>query len=821
MIDIDIFRSKAKGLPDILNYAACVDEGVVLGKDGSLMAGFTYVAGDIHSLTLNDRNAIAAKMNAALLRFGNGWCLHIDAFREKVSNYVDTDKNHFQDPISQLIDDERREQFVGGQYYETTLTIILTYLLPSNSKSKISDLMFQDEVGSIKETPLEKAMNYFSDTLSEFESTCSNFISIKRMLPKTVQDEFGNTHIQDELLSYINYSIIGERHPVNVPKIGMYMDSYMGCYQFYSGLTPRIEKKYIGVVAIDGFPQESYANILARFTDLNLTYRWNTRWIFMDEQEAEAKLKKQRAVYNQQTRPFMDQFLGKNGRINEHAVAMVGEVDNAIADIHGGYLSFGYLSTNIILLDEDRDNLDFNLAEVKRIITNHGFNPRIEDVNAVEAWIGSLPGHVGQNVRRPIASTFNLAHFMPLNSIWAGEEFNPSNLYLPSSPPLAHVLTTGATPFRLNLHVDDLGHTLIFGPTGAGKSTLLAFLAASHRRYSGAKIVAFDKGRSLYPLTAACRGLHFDVANENSHLSFAPLANLKTEADRAWASEWVETLLTLQGVDVLPTHRKKLHEALTLHINNDSKSLTEFVSNIQDTDLRAALDHYTLAGSMGFMLDSETDGLQLSDFTTFELEDLMNFGDKNLVPVLLYLFHRIEMSLDGSPTMLILDEAWIALGHPVFKEKIREWLKVLRKANCFVVMATQSLSDAAKSGILDVLQESCPTKILLPNQDAYNRGSEHALGPYDLYQQFGLNHVQIGMIAEATKKRDYYVISPLGTRMFQLALGKITLAFTAASDKESISVIKKLEEKHEDQWPFKWLEYKGVKFEHLLSEAQN
>lgn len=816
MTALSHFRTKAKGLPDILNYAACVDEGIVLCKDGSLMAGFTYVAGDIHSLTLNDRNAIAAKMNGALLRFGNGWCLHIDAFREKVSNYVDPLKNHFQDPISQLIDDERREQFTDGQYYETTLTIILTYLLPSSSKTKISDLMFQDQVGSIKETPLEKAMSYFKDSLEEFESTCSNFLTIKRMLPKTIKDEFGHEHIEDELLSYINFAMIGDRHPVNLPKIGMYMDSYMGGYQFYSGLTPKIDKKYIGIVAIDGFPQESYANILARFTDLNITYRWNTRWIFMDTQEAEARLKSQRAVYNQQTRPFMDQFLGKHGRINEHAVAMVGEVDNAIADVHGGYLSFGYLSTNIILLDEDRDSLDFNLAEVKRIVTNHGFNPRIEDVNAVEAWIGSLPGHVVQNVRRPIASTFNLAHFMPLNSIWAGEEFNPSDKYLPQSPPLAHTLTTGATPFRLNLHVEDLGHTLIFGPTGAGKSTLLAFLAASHRRYHRAKIIAFDKGRSLYPLTSACRGLHFDVASESSHLSFAPLANLKTEADRAWASEWVEMLLGLQGVNVLPPHRKMIHEALMLHINNESKSLTEFVSNIQDSNLRAALEHYTLAGSMGFLLDSEEDGLALSDFTTFELEDLMNLGEKNLVPVLLYLFHRIENSLDGSPTMLILDEAWIALGHPVFKEKIREWLKVLRKANCFVVMATQSLSDAVKSGILDVLQESCPTKILLPNQDAYNKGSEHAPGPYDLYMQFGLNHVQIGMLAEATRKRDYYVISPLGTRMFQLALGKISLAFTASADKESIATIKKLEEKHGQEWPFRWLEYKNIPYEHLI-----
>jgi len=172
--------------------------------------------------------------------------------------------------------------------------------------------------------------------------------------------------------------------------------------------------------------------------------------------------------------------------------------------------------------------------------------------------------------------------------------------------------------------------------------------------------------------------------------------------------------------------------------------------------------------------------------------------------------------LDGRPTFLFLDEAWIMLGHKVFKEKIREWLKVLRKANCAVILSTQSLSDAANSGILDVLQESCPTKILLPNPNAYNKGSEHHLGPYDYYKQFGLNDTQIKIIVNATPKKEYYYQSPMGTRLFNLALGLVALSFVGASGKEDISKIKKLYKKYGREWVIHWLHYRGVAYKHLI-----
>ena len=173
----------------------------------------------------------------------------------------------------------------------------------------------------------------------------------------------------------------------------------------------------------------------------------------------------------------------------------------------------------------------------------------IETINPMDASLGSLPGHGVENVRRPLINTMNLADLLPTSTIWTGSNAAPCPMYPPLAPALMHCVTHGATPFRLNLHVRDLGHTFLFGPTGAGKSTHLGILAAQLRRYAGMSIFAFDKGMAMYPLAAAIRaqtrgasGLHFTVAADDDRLAFCPLQFLETKGDRAWAMEWLSLI---------------------------------------------------------------------------------------------------------------------------------------------------------------------------------------------------------------------------------------------------------------------------------------
>ena len=143
-------------------------------------------------------------------------------------------------------------------------------------------------------------------------------------------------------------------------------------------------------------------------------------------------------------------------------------------------------------------------------------------------------------------------------------------------------------------------------------------------------------------------------------------------------------------------------------------------------------------------------------------------------------------------------------GHPVFRDKIREWLKVLRKANCAVVLATQSISDAERSGIVDVLKESCQTKICLPN------GSAREQGTRQFYERIGFNERQLEIVATAIPKRDYYVVSPEGRRLFDMALGPLALSFVGASGKDDLKRIRALAEEHGSAWPSIWLKERGI-----------
>ena len=165
----------------------------------------------------------------------------------------------------------------------------------------------------------------------------------------------------------------------------------------------------------------------------------------------------------------------------------------------------------------------------------------------------------------------------------------------------------------------------------------------------------------------------------------------------------------------------------------------------------------------------------------FETEGLVGSGAASAV--LAYLFHRIEGRLDGSPTLIIVDEGWLALDDPAFGAQLREWLKTLRKKNASVVFATQSLADIEGSPIAPAIVESCPTRLFLPN--------ERALEPQinDIYRRFGLNDRQIEILARATPKRDYYCQSRRGNRLFELGLGPVALAFAAASSKSDQAMI--------------------------------
>lgn len=807
-------RAKDAGLADLLIHAAVVDDGVIVGKNGSLMAAWLYKGDDNASSTDEQRELVSLRINQAFAGLGSGWMIHVDAVRRPAPNYSPRGVSHFPDPLTAAMDDERRRLFEGlGTMYEGYFVLSLTFFPPMLAQQKFVELMFDDDAA----VPDHKARTHglieqFKRDCKSIEGSLSSVVKMQRLRGNKLELEDGRKVTHDDFLSWLQFCVTGVTQPVMLPSNPMYLDAIIGGKELWGGVVPKIGRNFIQAVAIEGFALESAPGVLSALAELPCEYRWSSRFIFMDTHEAVKHLDKFRKKWKQKVRGFFDQvFNTNNGNVDQDAMSMVQDAADAIAEVNSGLIAQGYYTSVVILMDEDRERLEASARMIEKAIERLGFAARIETINTMDAYLGSIPGHGVENVRRPLLNTMNLADLLPTSTIWTGLADAPCPLYPPLSPALMHCVTQGATPFRLNLHVRDLGHTFMFGPTGAGKSTHLAMIAAQLRRYEGMSIYAFDKGMSMYPLAAGIRaatngmsGLHFTVAADDEALSFAPLQFLETKADRAWAMEWLDTILALNGLETTPEQRNEIAKAvLTMHTEK-STTLTDFCGAVQDEKIRQALGQYTIDGSMGHLLDAEHDGLALSDFTVFEIEELMNLGDKYALPVLLYLFRRIERSLKGQPAVIILDEAWLMLGHPVFREKIKEWLKVLRKANCLVLMATQSLSDAANSGILDVIVESTATKIFLPN--VYARDEETSL----LYRRMGLNNRQMEILATAIPKRQYYYVSENGRRLYDLALGPLALAFVGSSDKESVAAIKNLERKFGAGWVNEWLAGRGI-----------
>jgi type IV secretion system protein TrbE len=806
-LGLDRHRTKDAGVADLLIYSAMVDEGVIVGKNGSFMAAWTYTGDDISSSTDVQRESVSFHINKGFASLGSGWMAHIDVVRTPAPGYSARELSHFPNDITRAIDEERRDLFSRlGTLYEGQFIITLTWLPPTLVERKFVELMFDDDTGKQdSRSQTLQLVDMFKAKCANFETSISAALNMKRLQRNGFVDELGTVLNHDEFLGWLNYCVSGLRHPVMLPNTPIYLDALIGGQELWPGVLPKIGRHFVQIVAIEGFPSHGYPGILNILSELPIEYRWSTRFIFMNRHEAIAHLEDYRKKWKQKVRGFFDQLFNlPNGMIDEDAQSMVNESSAAIAANNSGVVGHGYYTSVVVLMAESREEIVLSARALAETINNIGFTARVETINTMDAFLGSLPGHGVENIRRPLLDTMNLADLMPVNTIWTGENKAPCPMYPPNAPALMHCVTSGNSEFRFNFHVRDLGHQVIFGPPGAGKSTLLSICALQFSRYQNSRIYVFDKGMSMYPACMAAGGKHYRVGDNDSELAFAPLSFLKTKTQRAFAIEWIDTILALNGVQTSPDQRNEIARAITNMSENDDKTLTDFMNTVQDIEIRSALKQYSVDGFMGQLLDAEQDGLGLSRFMVFEIEKLMGMGDKYALPVLLYLFNRIEESLDGSPTIIMIDEAWLMLGHPVFREKIREWLKTLRKKNCAVIMATQNLSDASRSGILDVILESTASRVFLANAQA--RQEDTAI----VYQNMGCNKRQIELIASAVPKRDYYYVSERGSRMFNLALGPLTLAFVGNTDIDSINDIQSLVAEQGEKWPYHWLARKGI-----------
>jgi type IV secretion/conjugal transfer VirB4 family ATPase len=796
MMNLAEYRRSTTRLADFLPWAALVDEGIVLNKDGSFQRTARFRGPDLDSSVPAELVGVAGRLNNALRRLGSGWAVFVEAQRYSSNAYP---PSSCPDVASALVDAERRAQFEEeGAHYESAYFLTFLYLPPAEDAARAEHLLYEGpERGEA--AGAHQVLRGFVDRTDRVLQLVEGFMPECRWLD------------DGETLTYLHACVSTKIHRVRVPEIPMYLDALLADQPLTGGLEPMLGDQHLRVLTIVGFPTATTPGILDDLNRLAFPYRWSTRAIMLDKADATkllTRIRRQWFAKRKSVAAILKEVMTNEASslIDTDASNKAIDADAALQELGSDLIGEAFVTATISVWDENPRIADERLRLVEKVVQGRDFTCMVETVNAVDAWLGSLPGHVYANVRQPPVSTLNIAHMVPLSAVWAGP---PRDAHL-GAPPLFFARAEGSTPFRFSLHVGDVGHTLVVGPTGAGKSVLLALMALQFRRYPSSQIFAFDFGGSIRAAALAMKGDWHDLGGALSDsasepVALQPLAMVDDAAERGWAAEWTAAILAHEKIDMTPEAKEHLWSALSSLASAPigERTLTGLSVLLQSQGLKRALQPYCLGGPFGRLLDAEAERLGSAPVQVFETEGLIGTGAAPAV--LAYLFHRIEGKLDGRPTLLIIDEGWLALDDAGFAGQIREWLKTLRKKNASVIFATQSLSDIDGSAIAPAIIESCPTRLFLPN----DRAIEPQISA--IYRRFGLNDRQIEILARATPKRDYYCQSRRGNRLFELGLEEFALAFTAASSTSDQAMIERVLAEHgRDDFVTGWLAARGL-----------
>ena len=821
------YRTLPAGVADLINWVFVVDPGIILQKDGSLLTGWNYRGPDLTAATDDDLGALSRYINDAILPLNDQWMIHVDAVRRPAPVY---EASPFPNAVTALIDAERRAAYAAtGEvthpaHFETEYVLTATYLPPPELYGRAARLFVTGGGEDESSTPS------WDERLKSFRLACS---ALEMRLASRLRMQRLSS---EALVTHLHRCLTGRGHPVIPPPDGVYLDSVLADQELVGGFEPIMGGEHIRVVAVEGYPSMSTPGVLDALNRLPFAYRWSNRLLPLGHQTAAKLIRRHQLNWFKKRKgagTWLREMAAKGKEPSatrsadealfhdQNAQTMAEDAATALAENASGGVRFCVFNQCIVVMEPTSARADMVASEILKTLHDHGFPARIETVNALDALLGTLPGHGAPNVRRPLLNSANIADCLPVTSVWPGLAHNPSPYFPPKSPPLLWAKTDGSTPFRINLHVSDVGHTMILGPTGAGKSTLVGLIAAQFQRYPNAQLFVCDVGYSGWLLAQAAGATHYDIAAperdvQQETIAFQPLAQIDSVSERTWATEWLELLLDFQGVTVTAAHRGRLAHAMSLlaHTDVQHRTLTELCVQLQDLELVAALRPYTAGGSYGRLLDADRDGLSLNSqksdarYQVFELRHLFDMDDKILVPVLLYLFHRIEQRLDGSPTLIVIEELWAPLMRSVFANRIKQWLLTLRKQNAAVLLVAHSPAQLAAVPNGQIIAESCPTRIFLPNAGA--AGSQAAVG----YRDLGLNDREIATIAGAVPKRDYYLTSPHGSRLFELGVGPATLAFLASPNGMTADEVRAevggLMTQYGAEWPSVWLRRCGL-----------
>ena len=741
---------EAASLNDHINLYGFWNETSFLTKSGDLGTVLRVRGVDYESLDSGQQEYAVKRLEAALKAFGPGFHVYQYLFK---SNRPEIPFRRYDDPIVEAAIDQRRQFFEAKRDHLYQVEIFYCILLEgARSKSGLGAAMvrlFHDPAGAIDELKAQftngsmKTLlrSQIEQDLARLEQRVQAFIrQLADFMQVEVQDQQGQLHFFRRLLNYDDWRIAGK------PQSTQFLDYQVANSNIEAERDHlRIGDHFVRVLTMKEAITETRPLVLDALLKISANFYVVTEWTPLSTDKARKEVNKRRRHFNMSKTGFVSQIGNDATKTNPRDV-LVDESKQADIENLGDCLralgdgqSLGDFSLTIVLYGKSKAELDQLVGEFTGVFTNADGNLFAETYNQLNAYFACVPGNYALNLRKLYLLNSNYADLSFLFTILPGETTNPHL----GTEYLAVLETDNSTPYFLNLHNGEVAHTLILGMTGSGKSYLCSFLLQNAQKYAPLTFI-FDIGGSFQSLTDIFGGSYLNVGQESRDFTINPFSLSPTKENQQFLFSFFRVLIegNAQRYRLDFKEERKLWDAIerTYMLEPDQRTVSNLANIIGE--LKGRLHRWTLAGQYGFLFDNAVDTLSFSRFQTFNFHGWNDVPDV-LEPLLFYVLHRASNEITDPKKlatfkMFLMDEAWLFIKNETIRSYIVQAQKTWRKHNAAMILATQSIKELQESGMLQIVSESCPTKIFLANPEMDR----------EVYREaFHLNDTELDLIA--------------------------------------------------------------------------
>ncbi len=754
--------NEAAALCTQINLFGFLDDEIFLTKSGDLGVILSLAGVDYECLDTNTIESLTKRLSAAFRIFDEKCRVYQYLFKR---NHENIPFKTYRNPVVNAAIQNRMaylrtkaDSLYSLQTYYVVLfegfrykTSILGSLakLPSQPREALSELrafLSTHKQVVLIENELERARVALRAKARSFLLQVGDFLST-RILPK--QEAFS---VLKRILNFSPLKIENTRLKYDTFLDYYLCESHVECHRGFL----RVDDYYVKVFTLKEPSSQSFPLILKRLMEVEANYFITTEWKKQDTAKSRSFIHSRRRHFHNTKRSLSSYVTssdqpqqGEDILVDESKEAQIHDLGEALKEleIKGNY--FGTFSLTVVIYDEDLSKIETACAEFYKAFSIHDAQLYEEKYNLFNAYLATVPGNYAFNLRSMLILNTNYADYSFLFTLHAGHQLN-GHL---NQEYLAVLETNHRTPYYLNLHYKDTAHSVILGRTGSGKSFLLNFLITNLQKYDPYTFI-FDLGGSFENLTHLFEGTYTKVGLQTAGFKINPFCLPKTKHNLDFLALFVKVLADNHGGENLTLEEEQeLYQQIeNLYAVDPELRTLGVLANTLPRSLSLKLQKWTTGGQFGFLFDNVEDTVTFSKFQCFDFQGMEQYP-QILEPLLFYILHRANHIITNRDITHIfkaffIDEAWTFFRNPRIKGYIVEALKTWRKQNAAMILSTQSLDELRKSDIVDVIIETCATKIFLANPDMDR----------DLYKNhFHLNDTEIEIIAALIPKRQFLI----------------------------------------------------------------